>query len=378
VPKSLSIFNFSVIKQISDDIIIKYDTVHKECIVEFLLLFFILIACWWIGRKILKTWRNPLLVILCLFTFRLFFIYNPFCWIVYDNLLDAKDVGWRQRDIIRYEYEKYLTRNKVKYLAVGTSQTGAIYGTLANESSKLGKFSLAGMSPLDFVLYREHIFNFNPDYVLLYVSEFDIARFPNYSIAKIGPAQKHYFPRLVWRFLTLTPKYVYKKFIGETSVGEIFPEYKYGFVFRGLINKLFKKGEALQKKDITQISEKEYLKIHLQNLEKNLTDKGIEFNTAFLEEFISMCDKRNINVVLVEGQYNPLGYSEKNLHLNSIVRKKLLKLSDQYKNTIFISRDKVFEFKQEDYKDGYHVTLERGKTFARQLIQYLEGNMSSI
>ncbi|VAW87148.1 hypothetical protein MNBD_GAMMA16-10 [hydrothermal vent metagenome] len=77
-------------------------------------------------------------------------------------------------------------------------------------------------------------------------------------------------------------------------------------------------------------------------------------------------------MILVEGDYHPLTYSEKNIQLNGVVKSKFAKLTDRYKNITYVPRKTISEFTDSDFRDGYHVHKRVGLEFTKELLEYLD------
>ena len=123
--------------------------------------------------------------------------------------------------------------------------------------------------------------------------------------------------------------------------------------------------------DSSDITESELFTMSLENF-KSLTDKYIRFHRLFLEEFIRFCQDEKIDVVIVEGDYHPSGYSEENLELNKVVRQELMTLANDYGHVKFVPRKAAYEVKAEHFRDGTHVKAAAGLEFTRKLLGYME------
>ena len=341
----------------------------------FLLLPFVLIGIIFLIRKFVSNpvikWVSYFVVVMAFMRITLF--YNPVAWAVYNQLLPLKSIDWRHHDVIICEGGKYLKpQKKIKYLAVGSSQTSVIYNTYARQSNELSVFALAGLSPLDLYTYRHEIVRKKPEFVLLYLSEFDIARNPELSSSR-------------WSKFSLSDIHELKSIIDTTSYfkpgddqivydlffSKYFPEFKYSFVFKDLVNIIFNKDELLGLTPPTQVNDSLSLKIQLQYLNE-LSEKYIPFNMYYLEKAIKSLNQNKIRVIIIEGQYNPQAYVSHNLILNKKVRYFLADLTKENPENIFLTRDEIPNFVLDDYRDGYHVKENSGLKFAENLIQKLD------
>jgi hypothetical protein len=346
-----------------------------------LLLPFVFIAIAFIIRKTVKQpfikWAS--LFILVLFFFRIVLFGNPFAWAVYNKLLPVQSIDWRHHDVIACEAGKYLRpENHIRYLAVGSSQTSVIYNKYARQNKDFSLFALAGLSPLDFYAYRNEICRRKPDYVLMNLSEFDMARNPELSSSKWSPFSFRDITELKSIIDTtdyFTPderKLVYDLFFSKYLI-----EYKYSFVFKDLLEMPFNKNKAAVRAEPDRVNDSLALAVHLKYLSE-LSDKYIPFNMYYLAKGIQYLNSMNIPVIIVEGQYNPLAYQPHNMALNIQVHALLNGFVSAHPMNSFLSRDLIPPFVLEDYRDGYHVKEEAGFRYAGLLIKELNSGKFKI
>lgn len=332
-----------------------------------------IIAIFWFGNKIRPRWHHAANCIVAVLIIRLFLFDNIFSWYGYQRYLSADDVGWRQKSVIGYEYQKFVKKSEyTKFLAVGSSQTGAVYGPYASRHGSPKLFSLAGMSPLDLILYRKYIKSFGPDYILLYLSEFDLARNPSLDAAKIAPSQGLYLINLYPLLREVAEHSQSYTALKEMLVGEFLPEYKYAFIFSGIRDKILGKNQALAMPIWTEIPDDLSLQYHLQNMATNTSMEVIDVNNRILTHFLSYCRDESLKVIIVEGQYHPLGYTDKSLALHQVVHQNLLNIDNEFNNVTFIPRTEVMNFTEADYKDGYHVKPLPAYQFVENLMVYID------
>ena len=79
-----------------------------------------------------------------------------------------------------------------------------------------------------------------------------------------------------------------------------------------------------------------------------------------------------MKVVIIEGQYNPLAYTEKSRYLNKVTHNELESFAKKFKNVTFFSRSNVMQFTEDDYMDAVHVKSESGYRFVESLMKNLE------
>ncbi len=368
---SFSIFSFN--GSLLGKLVTRLGNVSDGCWIRLCLTLLGLLLGWWIVRKLRGNIRTIGVAFMIVMTLRVALLGNPISWMVYRTLLSTDDVGWRQNSVIAYGIAKDAKhRTGFRNLAVGSSQVEALFGRYARKHRDMGMFSMPGLGPIDYLLYKDHIAAREPDRILLYLSESDLARRPAFSAAKLGPPQRGYW-------VTLFRELGYRAFwkdaggiLAEIFVAEVLPEYKYSFVFRGLWDKAIGARKALGKVEVTNIPDDKLLEIHLKRLATTLAEENIEGQVAVVRTFIRFCEEKGISVVLLEGEYNPLALSEENLRLNRITRARLEGLADQCPHVTFFPRNTFARFGTSDFRDGYHLEKDAGYAYVERLVAHLD------
>jgi hypothetical protein len=301
---------------------------------------------------------------------------NPVTWAVYNKMLPQELIDWRHHGVISCEVDRFLKPKKnLKYLAVGSSQTSVLFDKYAKQCEELSVFALAGLSPLDFYTYRKEIVRRKPKYVLMNLSEFDIARNPELASSKWSPYSFRDIVEL--RSVIDTSDYFTpeeKQLISDLFFSKYFPEYKYSFVFKDLLDIPFNKNRLLHNALVNRVNDSVSLAVHLKYL-SGLSEKYISFNMHYLVKAIEYLNENNIKTIIVEGQYNPLAYQPHNLILNKQVNALLSDFTLQNRDNVFLSRNEIPNFVKDDYRDGYHVNENAGFTYADSLIKELDSKL---
>jgi len=320
-----------------------------------------------------RPWRTGLLILICLLALRLLLWGNPLIWAFYERALTPQEVGWRQADVIREERRKYLpVESSPRYLAVGSSQTGAIYDDYAAHSAKLDSFVMAAMSPLDFVLYDDYIVRRRPEHVLLLLSEFDIAREVTPLAAATAPSQR--FDLLpLWRTVSAFPAgAAYRSTMRELFVGEFFPEYKYGFALRGLTDKAISRAARRWGAASNRPAERPSVEQRIAWLREALVEEPIELNMALLRLFADRLAGEGIELIVVEGQYSPSVATPRIDRLAQKVRQELEALAADRARVRFIPAASMTRLREADFSDLSHVTPAAAERFVEELFGLLE------
>ncbi|MDD5439833.1 MAG: hypothetical protein PHS37_06585 [Candidatus Omnitrophica bacterium] len=309
--------------------------------------------------------------IVAIFTLRSILFWNTAAWKIYNEALTSKDVEGREKHVI--DYRLYAERDrfkKCKYLAIGTSQSGEIFGYKFAYDSGFECVFMGGLGVWEYGFFRDIIKDKDPDYIVLYLSEFDMARHTDITSIPLTP------DRLSHAITIFMNMYRYERFrkdaisfLVNAFMAEVMPEYKYGVIFRDLLNKLMRYRRVFGKRSFEEMSYRELLKIEADNINNNLYEENIAVTVPFLDDF---CAGQDVPVIILEGHYNPLLYTQKSLSLNRTAVDEIRKVASKYKNAIFVPRTDLYEFQVNDFRDGYHVTEKPAEEYVKSLFRYLD------
>lgn len=325
---------------------------------------------WFISRRLDPVWRIGVHLVIIILIFRIIAFENPVAWYIYSNTLDPEVIGWRQSSVLYDEFVQFKSHEETKYLAVGSSQTEAIYNIHSYNNPEFHVKSLAALGPLDMYLYRNNILQYDPEVVLLYLSEFDMAREPEWNASKIAPSQGLAFPLIYRDFNKWFSGSEFRLAMKEMIAGELLPEYKYSFIFKGYIDQLFNKASVFPVEG-NMMSDEERQEYQFSRLASALSEDNLEVNFNYLEKFLNHLDHHGISVIIIEGQYHPKAYTPRNLQVREIVRQRFIEMDYSYAHTRFIPEDEVLQFAASDYKDAYHVHHESGVKFSQLIVEIL-------
>ncbi len=323
----------------------------------------LLILAWFLVIRVKSSWRKVMIALLIFLTCRFMFFGNPFIWTIYYKLTNHKTIDQRLGMLTLYKMkENFSFPISVHYAAIGTSQVNALFREYVENHPFVNNNSMAGMLPNEYFLCRSFINN-SPDTLILYLSEFDFCREPNYTSLYVLPEQ--YFG---WfsKAKILQKNYPGKKFecnAFKLMMNDFFPEFKYRLVLRHIIlNLLHLDSTKMEPSDSG-------LKSHLEGL-KLLTDDGfIKYHIGTFQYFISEASRKGKTVIICQGSYNPLALSAKNEMLRKEVRNQLESLVKRYPKIIYIPLEDQYPLPIAEFFDGYHVNAETGYRWADYLFQ---------
>ncbi|HNV85461.1 MAG TPA: hypothetical protein PKL97_00670 [Candidatus Omnitrophota bacterium] len=321
------------------------------------------------GHRLKPRWKHFSAAVICVFLLRVIFFDTVFFWRLYGKT--AKPVTEKEfygLEMIWKSPEYFLQdlfAPGTDYLAVGSSQTR----TLFSGNPRFQIFAFAGMRPIDFVLYQEKILSRNPLNVLLYLSDFDIAKIPNFQVYVYAPFQGLKLLKLHRQLKQYGLGNASWVFSLKNIFASIFPEYRYADIPRILANRILLDSFG-PRQAFFPLTEKEVFEISSKGL-KTLDPAYIGLSLLFIEDFITFCDQHRIRVIIVEGQYNPLAYTQENRISNRITRKKLRKLLKKYPKVVFIPLERLRHLYPKDFTDLVHATSRDGKQFTQHLYRLL-------
>lgn len=333
-----------------------------------------LIGCFLFLKRSRLRWKNLGYAVLIVFFLRIFLFDQYVSWGHYFYNLTVDDVGWRQMSVLEYERNKFYKKEPVKFFTVGSSQVHAIFTDYAQKNKDVTVFYMSAMAPLDLYLYRNFIGSRQPEKIILYLSEFDMTKAPRLLAAKLAPNQGLDLLRIYPVLSDIAKKTHLEIALNEMVAGEFLPEYRYNFIFRGFIDKLMRKNDALRVQSSLAglTSDDDQIRKEIVEMLAPWDASWLKYNTYFLEQFLLYCKDKSLKVVIVEGQYHPWAYTDKSKYLNQISRKELESIDNAFDNVVFFPREKVIAFKEEDYSDATHVKAGPAAHFADDLLEKIE------
>jgi hypothetical protein len=347
------------------------------------------------GRRWPRGLRVTAGAIVGLLFLRLVLFDNPVAFRFYRHYVSPETVGLRQLAVLELEIAKYrrdLNQPRLANLAVGSSQVGAIFSHWVSDPPQpLRVYSMAGMKALDYVLYEEAIAAYNPARVILYLSAFDLTAAPELYSLPLAPSR----PSAMWSVISRLRNSGVSSAetdgpIHEFVASQLFPEYRYSFVFKAFLKPWFRESGERRVASAPVLSDRrpriiralfqgstpdptvdEATRQHIREFVGYYYPEWLDYNYAFLKDFVVFCQTRGIEVVIAEGQVNPIVKSAKVDALNAMVRSRFAELEAQFSNVMFVPASEVYTFAAADYIDLTHVDRPAAMKYTQRLSSYL-------
>jgi beta-glucosidase len=312
-------------------------------------------------------WRGLALGVAVFLTLRLLAFDNPVIWKRVYGRLAPEEIGWRQWDVVRAATPSAdPAPASAPFLAVGSSQTDAIYRDYAEAHEAFDVLTIAAMSPLDFELYQRQILSRRPRTVLLYLSELDLAQWIVEEAVVMAPRQGWRLAR-TWRDVSTLPGGErYRTAMVRLLAGELSPELKYGFALRGAAEQAMTRlARRVGRSRATP--EGAPIELRIEWIREALTEDALAFNLGALERFVERLGRAGVQVVVVEGSYHPDVLDDRLRALRVRVRAALRELADRHPAVRLIEREEVLALPPEGFRDLTHVEPEVGAVIAHRV-----------
>ncbi|MFC3126119.1 hypothetical protein ACFOD4_13710 [Pseudoroseomonas globiformis] len=319
---------------------------------------------WLVRRRLHGLWRTSAFALLGLLALRVALFGNPVAWGAYYVALQGH-ADWRQTDVIAERFRSLMpARPGAEFLAIGSSQTFAIYREITRGRDDLQLFSLAGMTPMDMMLYRDRILALRPQHVLLYISEFDLAAELRPEWARLAPVPLLRIPDQVAALRAALPSDALPDLQRDLVLGALLPEYRYNFVFRDILSR----SASLAGLPGFRPQRGADDAVNYAALTARAT-QPMEGMSRLLEAFIGSLREAGIGTVLVEGQYNPHGETPGLLQQHRAFGAYLSALQQRHPDLLILRRDELPLLSSGDFDDAYHLSPAAGHRMAEAVLQ---------
>ena len=318
-----------------------------------------------VRRKVSPAWRIGF-ILACIISLETLVFRNPVFFRLAAHYLDVEDIGWRQARALIKENMRFKRPCPTPLLAVGSSQTGAIYVPYATADPNLVIFTLSGMGPLDLVLYEDLIRHHAPGTIILTLSDFDLGRQPSLAGAKLAPPQPPRKLAHICALLLGCPDVTWSE-VQDFVAANVLSAYRYQYIFKGFLNKVSGRNRAFPESNVTKISDEQYLAAHLESLAE-LDGRWFKVNLLLLDEFFTWAHTNGMAVAVTGGHYHPRALAQ-NRDLHEEASEALATLCAKYDNVSYLRSEQLCAFAEADYRDGYHLRAEAGLELATRVIE---------
>jgi len=338
---------------------------------------------WKFRRRLPRAATSTATTVILILTIRLIALDNPLALRFYQRHLTTEDIGVRQWGVLDLDIQNYQRRihqPPIANLAVGSSQVGAIFSHWSPPTlMPLEVFSVAGMKTPDLWLYRHEIAARNPERVILYLSAFDLTAGQEVHVWPLAPAH----PLGAWLTLSMLRSELAAADAAAAHAfiaSQLIPEFRASYIFRAFlkrwtdsaargiarVNLLPVAAAAAVRAPAAQAAAVDEAARQRQFVSYYLPE-WLDYNYRLLRSFVAFCRERNIEVLIVEGQVNPMVKSEKLETLADMVRSRFLELNLIYDNVRIVWARDSHVFTAAEYRDYTHVKPEAARVFTRML-----------
>ena len=286
---------------------------------------------------------------------------------LYSRLLRSWNIGWRQASTLVREAERFDAEIKpVNYLAVGSSQTYVLYTMYDREHDDFEVLNIAGMNVLDMLLYQDLIKKKCGGNLLLMLSDFDLCRKPSVEGVLMSP------PQSMGRLSTLVSELYELDLLTlseceEYITAQLFPGFRYQYVCRGLLDKLFRKNMAFPNNGGHDTAADAAHPVMIKTL-RGLSDSYLNSNMAVLSLFVSEMISNGVEVVIFEGEYEP-SIMKENQDLRKKVRSRLFDFANNNSRVTYSSLKAFDSYKHLKFHDPYHLERASATNLANEIME---------
>lgn len=337
---------------------------------------FLLLALLWcrFRKRFQPRWRHFSMAVLVVLLARVFLFDTPFAWRDYKRVTpeDSLIRLTAKQTVVHIATAEMLPR-RLNYLIVGSSLTFGVLRCFETFVPQTEWLFVYGMRAVEYNYCTRIIESRNPSRILLSVALYDLANVP-------WPEKYEFyysFEDIIFPTLYVTNKHLKsysnpKMLFMKSLTGWIFPELRYSFVFREYLNRFFGRPtlplNASKKRD-------EYIATAIERQKgtvANLSQESLDLSLSALDHFFRFCDKKGIDVVVIEGQINPLAFTPGTHRLNGVAMKRLERLADQYEHVRFVPASELVRLEPGDFEDMIHANEEASRKYSECVFKYLQ------
>jgi len=347
--------------------------INWEAFVPALLLVVAGVALLYYARRNKSAYRVGLITCGWVLILRAALFHTPITWYAFFMMYTSEEIGFRERNMLQANIEKYFRRSdSTQYLVIGSSQS-RMFKDVATENRDFSVYSFAGLQPIEYPLWVSLVESRKPRNVILYISEFDLARESTPAALYLDPLP---IERVTWLYDNLSAQHgsaVALATVKRMAVGALIPEYRFGYLFRAQTNRWFGSPSA-NANQAPRLTPEQWAQEQAVGLRSRLYDKYIDVNASLLEQFVADCVANGSKVYILEGQYHPVAYDENLRQLRRKSHSVLSAMAARNRNVEFIPIEAQPALASGDYVDGYHLSPESSRRFAMALFTLVKGS----
>lgn len=327
---------------------------------------FLLLALLWhrFWPRLRPRWWNFSMAVLVVLLARVFLFDTPFAWHDYGRVAAGDSLSYLTA---LHRIEEIRTRelipHKLNYLIVGSSLAERALTPYLDMAPDSRLLYIYGMRVAELAFCESKIRAFNPSRILLYMTNYDLSNIP------WGEKHNSFYSFRDYKFGLYCDK---KEFFEKSLAGYIFPEYRYACIFRAYLEDWL--GRPLPKQGAGQTPE-EFLKFKIEGQKRVVgffTRNKVELNLLYLNKFLLFCRDRRINVIMLEGNINPLAETPQSRELGHWAIGRVKEMADQYEHVRFVPASELVRLEPEDFQDMIHANEEASRKFSECVFKYLQ------
>lgn len=324
-----------------------------------------------------RTIGSLILAVLFIAAFRTAVFSNPRFWdYVHEHLEMPSEIGAMEQDailVLGSRVSKYLKTPR-PYFAAGSSQVNRIFSSKLFRAAGGKVISMAYGDVLTLLLYSKFVNGRSADNLILYFSEFDFFRPMKYERMKHSPPL--YFERFsiffrLFRFAPDPGEFLLYTF--EAFLSDLFPEYKYRFIFQGFLKKIQNKF-FVSKRPSGSAPEYSWQR-HLDEIDEYMRTGHVyfEMRVRMLEMLLERLARENpeMLVFIFAGDIHPDAHTALSKELHERTTAMLQELSTKYTNLVYVPAGTIYSFQPEEYSDVTHIKPENAAPYIEGVIKYI-------
>lgn len=289
-----------------------------------------------------------------------------FRWCCLENPVFSETVGANFRQgIFSLEYrsqafilwragERHLRKKVSRFLAVGDSLVGAMFGSAPFSPGSGQVLTFGGMQTVDLFLNREYITELDPDYIILGLSEFSLSQYIRLEAIKHSPRLSFEDLLTLLRVLYPTRRFYRHRVpeLVEAFLSLVFQEYRHQPQMKAIVHTAAGNRSAplTMSAGPDPLPGKDF-RIRLDFSMKRIIRSNLEFLDLFLDEV----RRRNIRVIIVEPSIHPDRQNREDEKMIRFCRRQLEKRARTDSGILFISRPELPEMKEIFFGDRLHL-----------------------